>query len=415
MPINPKIRYRVVFIGHLLGYQTPLPMEFTKTYHELKGIFSLTNGDIQLNGHEFAFRPVPFSSNSKPIPYTRTGIYNESNGHSFAVEDTKVEENIHFNFPVYLPNSSSKYNKAIVLLHGLNERSWHKYLPWAHYLGQRTNRPIILFPLAFHMNRGHDSWSNPRLMMPHLTNRKLNKDISMATFANTALSHRLSDDPLRFFTSGKQSADDLIQLLESINEGSIPFLEKGAQVDFFSYSIGSFLAQILFLANPNEVVSHSKLFIFCGGSLFSEMNGTSRLIMDSHAFGSLRKYYINDFLSEVKRQSPLSSFIKEGVWGESFISMISEENNRFNREYKLQRLRDQIRIFSLKKDAVIPSSAMQSAFACIRNRDKDMITELDFPFEYSHESPFPVFSTPKSAEVDRAFNQVFSKAAEFLY
>ncbi|HCY00019.1 MAG TPA: hypothetical protein DG754_07750, partial [Bacteroidales bacterium] len=285
-------------------------MEFTKTYHELRQNFSITSADIELNEREFTFRSIPFRSNSKPIPYTRTGIYNGTDCHSFAIDDAKIEENSHFDLPVYLPNSSSKYNKAIVLLHGLNERSWHKYLPWAHSLGQKTNRPVILFPLAFHMNRGCDDWSNPRLMIPHLTNRKENKDISMATFANIALSQRLSDDPLRFFTSGKQSANDLIQLLEQINQGSFPFLEKGAQVDFFSYSIGSFLAQILFLANPNEVVSYSKLFIFCGGSLFNAMNGTSRLIMDSHAFRSLRKYYLNNFLFETRSRSPLSSFIK---------------------------------------------------------------------------------------------------------
>ncbi len=389
-------------------------MEFTKTYHELRQNFSITSADIELNEREFTFRSIPFRSNSKPIPYTRTGIYNGTDCHSFAIDDAKIEENSHFDLPVYLPNSSSKYNKAIVLLHGLNERSWHKYLPWAHSLGQKTNRPVILFPLAFHMNRGCDDWSNPRLMIPHLTNRKENKDISMATFANIALSQRLSDDPLRFFTSGKQSANDLIQLLEQINQGSFPFLEKGAQVDFFSYSIGSFLAQILFLANPNEVVSYSKLFIFCGGSLFNAMNGTSRLIMDSHAFRSLRKYYLNNFLFETRSRSPLSSFIKGGVWGESFIAMINEENNRFYREHKLQRLRNQIQIISLKKDAVIPSNAMQSTFACIRNKSENMITEMDFPFEYSHENPFPVLSSTKSGEVDRAFNQVFSRAAEFL-
>jgi hypothetical protein len=94
--------------------------------------------------------------------------------------------------------------------------------------------------------------------------------------------------------------------------------------------------------------------------------------------------------------------------------MINEENNRFYREHKLQRLRNQIQIISLKKDAVIPSNAMQSTFACIRNKSENMITEMDFPFEYSHENPFPVLSSTKSGEVDRAFNQVFSRAAEFL-
>lgn len=389
-------------------------MEFTKIYHELKQNFSLTNGDIQLNGYDFTFRPVPFSSTSKPIPYTQGEIYTGANPYTFVAEDAKIEENSHFTYPVYLPNSSSKYTKAIVLLHGLNERSWDKYLPWAHYLGQKTNRPVILFPLAFHMNRGSDSWSKPRLMMPQLTNRKMIKGLNMATVANIALSERLSNDPLRFFISGKQSADDLIQLLQSIKEGSIPFLEKGAQVDFFSYSIGSFLAQILFIANPNDLISNSKLFIFCGGSLFDKMNGTSRLIMDSYAFASLRKYYLKDIAFELRSRTPLSPFIKGGVLGESFISMLSEESNQFYRESNLQKLRNQIRIISLKKDEVIPSNAMQSVFSCIRNRDKNMITEMDFPYEYSHENPFPVLSTAKSVEVDKAFNQVFSKAAEFL-
>jgi len=389
-------------------------MEFKKTFNALKQNFSITSGNTEPNGQGFSFKSIPFCSSSKPIPCTLSGIFNGTNGNSFASEDAKIKENMHFNLPVYLPSSSSIYSKAIVLLHGLNERSWHKYLPWAHYLGQKTNRPVILFPIAFHMNRGSHSWSKPRLMMPHLINRKVNKDISMATVANIALSQRLSDDPLRFFTSGGQSADDLVQLLELINDGSIPFLEKAAQVDFFSYSIGSFLAQILFLANPKELVSQARLFIFCGGSLFDEMNGTSRFIMDSHAFGSLRKYYLNDFPFELKNRSPLSSFVKGGIWGESFISMIREENNRFYREHKLQRLREQIRVISLKKDKVIPSKAIQAAFACIRNGAKDMITELDFPFNYSHETPFPTLPLDKSEEVDRAFNQVFSKAAEFL-
>lgn len=387
-------------------------MEFTKTYHELKQIFSLTNDSIELSNQGFSFRSIPFCSNSKPFPLS--GDYSEINNHSFAADDAKIQENLHFRYPIYLPNSSTKYSKAIVLLHGLNERSWLKYLPWAHYLGQKTNRPVILFPLAFHMNRGSDSWGDPRLMMPYLTNRKVDKDISMATVANIALSQRISDDPLRFFTSGKQSADDLKQLLESINEGTIPFLEKGAQVDFFSYSIGSFLAQILFLANPIELASRSKLFIFCGGSFFCDMNGTSRLIMDSHAFKSLRKYYMSDLPNELKEESPLSIFINKGIWGESFLSMIHEDNNRLYREHKLQSLREQIQVVSLKNDAVIPSNAMQSTFACIRNRGENMITELDFPFNNSHETPFPILPLDKSEEVDKAFNQVFSRAAEFL-
>jgi hypothetical protein len=389
-------------------------MEFTKTFSALKEIFSLDNGDVHLENGNGLFRPMPFTSSSNPIPYSRNAIYKDASDHNFACEDNTIVENMHFNYPVYLPSSTAKYQKAIVLLHGLNERSWHKYLPWAQYLGQQTNRPIILFPLAFHMNRGHENWTKPRVMMPMLNYRRSLKGLRMATFANIALSQRLSDDPLRFFTSGKQSAEDLIQLLSSIQRGSVAFLEKGAQVDFFSYSIGSFLAQIMFLANPNNLLSNSKLFIFCGGSLFCDMQGTSRLIMDSHAYHRLHSYFLNDLQKEIKTNDQLSTFLKGGVLEEAFLTMVSEDYNRDFRTRRFQELHEQMRIISLKRDTVIPSNAIHSNYMCIRKKSNEMVKELDFPFEYSHENTFPILPGAASFEVDKAFNKVFSKAAEFL-
>ena len=45
-----------------------------------------------------------------------------------------------------------------------------------------------------------------------------------------------------------------------------------------------FLAEIILMGNPDKLFSQSKLFMFCGGSVFSNMNGSSKLIMDSQAF-----------------------------------------------------------------------------------------------------------------------------------
>jgi hypothetical protein len=236
----------------------------------------------------------------------------------------------------------------------------------------------------------------------------------MVTYANIALSQRLSDDPLRFFTSGKQSAEDLIQLLKSIQNGSVDFLEKDTQVDFFSYSIGSFLAQIMFLANTHNLLSNSKLFVFCGGSLFSDMQGTSRLIMDSKAYQKLHSYYLDDFPKELKNNPQLSNFVNEGLLGEAFLTMIREDYNRDFRVSRFHELKEQMKIISLKRDTVIPSAAIHSNYLCIRNKSKEMVTELEFPFDYSHENPFPIIPGPKSVEVDKAFNQVFEKASEFL-
>jgi hypothetical protein len=235
--------------------------------------------------------------------------------------------------------------------------------------------------------------------------------LSMSTFANIALSQRLSDDPLRFFTSGKQSADDLLNLLTDIKDGAVPYLEKGAQIDFFSYSIGSFLAQILFLANPNNLVSSSRLFIFCGGTLFDQMRGTSRLIMDSYAYAALRKYYLKDFLIELKTKSPFSSFVRGGIWGEAFMAMISDENNKFYREFRFQQLKKQLRVVTLKNDAVMPSAAVKNSLACVSN--DSIVTELNFPFNYTHENPFPIYTESASTDVDKSFNEVFSIASDF--
>ena len=39
---------------------------------------------------------------------------------------------------------------------------------------------------------------------------------------------------------------------------------------------------------------------------------------------------------------------------------------------------------------------------------------LDFDFDYTHENPFPVNGRIDRKKVDASFEQVFSKAAEFL-
>jgi len=39
---------------------------------------------------------------------------------------------------------------------------------------------------------------------------------------------------------------------------------------------------------------------------------------------------------------------------------------------------------------------------------------MDFPFDYSHEVPFPVGEQGISDSVDAAFSEVFSKASDFL-
>lgn len=389
-------------------------MEFTKTFNQLKQLFSLNNEFIPISDSNIHIRIMKFTSTSSLV-LPSNGIVEQAYFHqAIATNDGAIPENKTFSYPVFVPSSNNKHGKAIILLHGLNERSWLKYLPWAYYLAVNTNRPVILFPISFHMNRSPESWANPRAMMPLLSKRQVSRNPEMLTFANVALSQRLSDDPLRFFASGKQSAEDIVQLLEIIKNGEYPLLEKNSQVDFFSYSIGAFLSQVLFLANPKGLLTNSRLFMFCGGAHFSEMFGTSRLIMDSCAYASLRKYYLNDFLAELKIRTPFSVYIKKSELGEAFLAMLSPETNKEFRESRFQSLSKQIRIVSLKSDKVIPSNFIQSTLAKVRSRVEGIVKELDFPFDYSHEIPFPILGNNNSYLVDKAFNDVFTPAVEFL-
>jgi len=65
-----------------------------------------------------------------------------------------------------------------------------------------------------------------------------------------------------------------------------------------------------------------------------------------------------------------------------------------------------IRAVGLKKDGVIPPSGMAEMLS---SRQSETI---DFPFQYSHENPFPILGNP--GEVDESFDLVFNRAVGFL-
>ena len=45
------------------------------------------------------------------------------------IPDYQIAENFSFEYPVFLPAGARRFENCILLLHGLNERSWSKYLP----------------------------------------------------------------------------------------------------------------------------------------------------------------------------------------------------------------------------------------------------------------------------------------------
>lgn len=323
-------------------------------------------------------------------------------------DDIGIQENLSFVYPVFMPAKIQKAESAILLLHGLNERIWNKYLTWAEYLCVKTGKPVILFPIAFHLNRSPDSWFNPRMLQDTIdSRRRQNRDDRFITFANVALSMRISETPSLFYTSGRQTLFDLETLFEEIKLGKHSLFKENTQIDIFAYSIGAFLAQITLMTNPKELFSDSKLFMFCGGSIFSKMYGVSRSIMDKAAYEELYHYYVHVFGSE----KDTAAFTRDKVF-DSFFKMTLPERNTDERLSFFRNLGNKMTGILLEKDRVVPYSGVMDAlgFDCTIAHTK----LCDFPFSYSHENPFPVGGNIDSNEVNNAFINIFSQAARFL-
>lgn len=324
------------------------------------------------------------------------------------VTDDCIQENKSFSYIIFAPKRKSRHEKAIILLHGLNERSWDKYLTWAEYLATSTGKAVILFPIAFHMNRTPEQWSNPRAVLPWVTKRRQNVvDLCNSTFANVALSTRISQHPLRFYASGRESVYNLWQLIHEIKNGEHPLFREDTPINLFAYSIGALLSQVLLLANPDKMFSDTRLFMFCGGSIFNHMDGSARDILDQEAFNRLQYYYNHDFLE--KRELPVS--FRNDFLEQAFKAMIRPDVMNDFRENFFEKASNRIRAISLKKDVVIPTLGVTRALG---NASSKILEEMDFPYTYSHQIPFPISPKVEASLINKAFTKVFSKAAAFL-
>jgi len=374
-------------------------MDYTSTYNDLKSIFSIDQREIQIPDSDIKIYNVGFRSDIPEFDFSNKN-------------DSLIPENSSFSYPVFTPRNR-KSDKVILLLHGLNERSWVKYLVWAYYLAQYTDSYVILFPISFHINRSPSSWKDPRAMVPFMKDRNSSVgEISMSSFANIALSNRLTEDPMRFFKSGYQTTTDIVKLLSGIRNGEHEIIPKTGKFNIFAYSIGAFLAEIILMGNPENLFSQSKLFIFCGGSVFSNMQGSSKLIMDSLAFKRVYNYYLNDFEDTLVGKSPLVDFLRTSQVGMAFRAMIDLGRLKAFRENIFKNLRGQIHSLSLLKDIVIPSKGVISTLT--NSKENKIVDIWDFPYAYTHENPFPIFDSPLSKKVDYWFERVFSEATLFL-
>lgn len=330
------------------------------------------------------------------------------------LRDVEVRENRSFTYTVFSSRGTARSNEVILLFHGLNEKFWDKYVPWAEELAVRSGKAVILFPIAFHMNRAPSEWSNPRKMSEVAEERRRTlSPVEAASFVNAALSTRLQLAPERFLWSGLETYYDVIQLIDEIRADRVPVLAPTAKVDLFGYSIGAFLVEMLMMENSRGLFDDSKAFLFCGGPTLAEMAPVSKYIMDSRANAALVSFYGEDFEEEIAANPPLRRlFGRIQSLGTTFRSMLFPSQLR---EFRLERLASvgkRLAALLLKRDRVMPIEAAHRTLVEGLNPFRAPTVEVvDFSFDYSHEQPFPIIRAAAD-EADRAIKTVMGYAAD---
>jgi hypothetical protein len=410
-------------------------MTYRTLYYNLKNIDIEKNQRVRIPGTETETLTFPFQSKSwELLPGTMgysCGEHNmpfqekiaEINADDFSAypaglkhHDLDIAENRNFNIRIFKKAAQKRSNRLIFLFHGLNEKQWDKYLPWAEKLVERTGSTVVLFPIAFHMNRIPQDWADSRLMNGvSAIRRHHSPSITNSTFANAAISARLQMIPQRFFWSGLQTFYDVVQFSQNVREGNYEFADPHAGFDFFTFSIGSFLGEILVMSNPNDYFSDSKFFMFCGGPTLDRMSPNSKFILDSDATIAIYSFYTERLESELRLDRRIAHYFGGNhIAGNYFKSMLSYQKEKEFREKRFQELHDRIFALALRKDAVIPPNEVLNT---LRGDSRDIpvrVSITDFPYSYQHINPFPI-AKEIERDVDEQFDKVFETAAQFFH
>jgi hypothetical protein len=388
-------------------------MDYFRLYEQLKNCISFDKSRIELEWgpsvHNFRFH----TSHTDLLPGGQE--ISMPAGTALDVADAMVSENREFTYHVFRPASSGKSSDMILLLHGFNEKNWNKYLPWAARLLEITGKTVVLFPMAFHMNRAPDAWSDARLMRG-VSNRRKEQfpDIMHSSLLNAAISTRLHNNPQRFIWSGLQTFEDVRDFVVSCRNGEHPLFEKDCAVDIMAYSIGGFLSEVLLLCNPGGLFSETRLFMFCGGPVFNRISPVSKFILDSEANVRLYSFLVEHLENHLKHDEKLYEYLNDSSdSGVAFRSMLNYKQMADFREVRFRQFADRISAIALARDEVIPPYEVENTLKG-RNREIPIRVEtMDFPYPYKHEDPFPALAGI-SSEVDAAFNAVFEEVGAFL-
>ena len=322
------------------------------------------------------------------------------------VTDEEIQENNNFRYHVMMPAHVKKARNVIIMLHGLNERYWTKYLPWAASVAETTGHAVVLFPLAFHMNRAPAQWADPQ-RMAHLSRERKRAlpALTSSSFVNAAISARLCEQPERFVLSGLESYYDLIKLVEIIKSGQHPAVDKDATIDFFTYSIGTLLGDLLMMSNMSGYFSASRHVSFCGGPVVSGLHPESKFILDSEAERKLRQCLLSKERLEVLLSD--NSEIEK-----AFRCMLDYGTGSSERQERLKSMGARRYVIALADDHVVMVNEIRNTFG-EKEKNGIHVDIMQYTYKYRHEDPFPVVAKMFS-NIDRQFQRTFDKICHFL-
>ncbi len=404
-------------------------MGYSNNYAALKKLFTSSDKnkefdtikllDIEFTSESFGVLPgiEEYKCNTHNVTskedisfYSENGIANNS----VHIKDIFAKENRSFNYQIIKPKGIEKVKKVVLLFHGFNERDWSKYLPWAKTISDGTESAVVLFPIAFHMQRAPKEWSNTREMFKLSEERKKKfPNIENSSLTNVAVSMRLHAMPHRALWSGLQTYNDVLQMMKDIKKGNNLHIDKDAHFDMFAFSVGGFLAQVLKLTNYSNYFENSKVCLFCSGATFNNQAPSSKFILDSETDAALYAYLVRDLDEIIGRDHVLQHYLRgDFLPGKIFYAMLDFDKEREFRESMLKKHENQIYAISLTKDDIVrPHEIMNTLKGA--NSDIDIqVDEFDFEYNYIHENPFPVAAVD-SKKVDENFKMIFEKVCEF--
>ncbi len=315
----------------------------------------------------------------------------EEHGLEFAAEiedaetgDSRIRENIDFRYPLLRESTPAgelrRHDRVTILLHGLNERSFTKYLPWAYQLLRQTSAPVVLFPITFHVNRVSPLWARQQ---QEIYDRRSADPASDTTRFNAAISDRLEKRPERFFWGMVQSYLDLIDLVRTIRANKHPHLTENARVDFLGYSAGGYLSMLLLLEDEDGLFTESRAVVFGSGVAMRDLNLASPLILDSAAEDAMMRTYVKDI--ERFADSRMAHWFEAhgvGRWFRAFSGMRPDIPTV---EKRMREVAPRLLGICNVNDMVMPLGAALNTLQGVRRDNGVRVVELELG---AHESPF---------------------------